>query len=166
MWIEVEPADFFMFRVSLLFSRQEPDVEDPWVREYLKQYDLEPRRQLEIERDGHPIEVLQYGQCYLGNHAYKIRDLHKRGVEIAALRHTLPEMLADLRADPASGQDLGTEGPDEPTIEALADRVHPEAQFAQDKDGRLIVGVDPDVLRAAYRDVVGAAAETDPAQRT
>lgn len=167
MWIEVEPADFFMFRVSLLFSRAEPDVEDSWVREYLKESDLEPRRQFETERDGHPIEVLQFGQCYLGSHAYKIRDLHKRGVEIAALRHTLPEMLADLQADPATSAGLGTGAPDETTILALVDRVHPEARFAQDKEGRLIVGVDPEVLRTAYREVVAAmAGQPSGAERT
>ena len=44
MWIEVEPADFFMFRVSLLFSETAPDPEDEWVRQYLREHHLEPRR--------------------------------------------------------------------------------------------------------------------------
>ena len=153
MWIEIEPADFFMFRIGLFFSESAPDPEDAWVREYLTQHGLEPRRQARIERDGEPVEVLQFGQCYLGNHALAIRDLRKRGIERSILLEAVPEILqnAGYPLEAAGLDPAGSEG--RALVAQIAERVHPEAQFAQADDGRVGVALDPELVIAAYRDI-------------
>ena len=158
MWIEVEPADFFMFRVSLLFSETAPDPEDEWVRQYLREHHLEPRRQGKIERDGEPIEVLQFGQCYLGPHAVALRDLRGRGVERSALLQAVPAILRE------SGIALEPEDQDRPEVQALvariAEDVHPAAKFVRADDDRVGVSLDPEVVIAAYRSALTQAGET------
>ena len=43
MFIKVEPADFFMFRVIMTFDLEYPDSEDQDVLDYLTEHELEPR---------------------------------------------------------------------------------------------------------------------------
>ena len=49
MFIKVEPADFFMFRVIMTFDLNNPDSEDQDVRNYMTEHDLEPRHTSEGE---------------------------------------------------------------------------------------------------------------------
>ncbi|HEX2171026.1 MAG TPA: hypothetical protein VHL09_01100 [Dehalococcoidia bacterium] len=155
MWIEMEPADVFMFRISLLFSRVSPDPEDAWIREYLEKNQLEPRRTFETEREGEPLEVLQYGQCYLGNHLYTIRDLRRRGIERMLVRQAIPELLDNIREDPATREGISDAPLSDAAVEAIAERIHPAAEFVQDEEGRVAVGIEPDLLRSVYLEVTG-----------
>jgi len=43
MRMEFSPKDWFMGRVGLIFRDGDPDPEDPWVRGYLQEHQLEPR---------------------------------------------------------------------------------------------------------------------------
>lgn len=145
MWIEIEPGEMLMLRIGLFFAKDHPDPEDKWIRDYLEANQLEPRRRIELERDGEPIEVLQFGQCYIDPHAQRIREIRIRGYERAALLHVVPQFLAEGGIElPAGSDDL---------IAEIAERVHPEAGFAGAGDDRLEVYLDPATVVTAYHAV-------------
>lgn len=75
MFMEVQPTGIFMSRVSLFFDEQHPDREDEHVEKYLELARLEPKRTLTVSRDGREYRVLQFGQCYLGQHFLALREL-------------------------------------------------------------------------------------------
>ena len=81
MFIKVEPAEFFMYRVQLIFDLNHPDSEDRPVRDYLAQHDLEPRDRSMGEVEGRHCEVMQFGGCYLGPHLEAIGTLQRQAVE-------------------------------------------------------------------------------------
>ncbi len=158
MWIEVEPADFFMFRVSLLFSEAAPDPEDEWVRDYLREHHLEPRRQGKIERDGEPIDVLQFGQCYLGPHAVAIRDLRGRSIERSALLQAVPDILR--QSGIVVTADDGDPAATEALIARIAEAVHPAAKFVRADDDRVGISLEPEIVVAAYQSALNQNSET------
>ena len=66
MIIRVEPKDWNMYTVQMFFSQTRPHTEDPQVRQYLADNQLEPRRTTEMELEGEKFELLSFGGCYLG----------------------------------------------------------------------------------------------------
>src|SRR6266511_2737065 len=99
MWMEFTPKDWFMVRVGLIFRDGDPDPEDPWVRGYLQEHQLEPRYRAKEERHGIPCEVLYFGQCYLGQHLHSLERLYQRGLERSLLVERQRE-LPDLDPGP------------------------------------------------------------------
>ena len=85
MFIKVEPADFFMFRVIMTFDLEYPDSEDQQVRDYLTEHDLEPRYTSQGEFDERQCEFMQFGGCYLGNHLQNISQIQRVAVETELL---------------------------------------------------------------------------------
>jgi hypothetical protein len=81
MFIKVEPAEFFMYRVQLIFDLAHPDSEDPAVRGYLAQHELEARYSSTGDVEGRHCEVMQFGGCYLEGHLEPIARLQRRAVE-------------------------------------------------------------------------------------
>jgi hypothetical protein len=79
MFIRVEPADFFMYRVILIFDLERPDSEDQDVRDYLTETELEAKYQSKGELDERQCEFLQFGGCYLGKHLDSIGRIQRRG---------------------------------------------------------------------------------------
>ena len=41
MYIKVEPAEFFMYRVIMIFDLEQPDPEDQEARDYMEEWELE-----------------------------------------------------------------------------------------------------------------------------
>ena len=85
MYVQVEPADFFMYRVKLIFDLESPDSEDQEVREYLEERELEPRYLSTTDFDGHQCEIMQFGGCYLGKHLDQLAQIQRRAVEVELL---------------------------------------------------------------------------------
>ena len=72
MRIEFQPKPDGMQHVNMLFREESPDPEDHWVREQLEGYPAPPKRVLRWEREGHPYEVWQYGECVIGDALFVI----------------------------------------------------------------------------------------------
>jgi hypothetical protein len=146
MIVQTEPADLLMVRYKLYFNQHHPDPEDAWVRAYLQEHGLEPRRQLEETHDNVPYTVLHFGQCYLGRHVEALGQLYQRGIEHSALAQHIQELLTtpdgpapqEATAQPA----MATE---------LAAQLHATARFEVTAEGHLQVTIDPAVVTAAVQ---------------
>jgi hypothetical protein len=143
MWMEFTPKDWLMMRVGLIFCEGDPDPEDPWVRSYLDEQQLLPRHQGKEERNGIACEVLYFGQCYLGQHLHALQKLNYKGLE----RSLVLEKLRELRSSPSDrilsclvSLDAGSF---ETCLPALAETLHPQANFGTDSEGYPTVALDP-----------------------
>src|SRR4051794_29294789 len=92
MWIESEPADMLMTRYFLCFEPGDPNPEDGYVRAYLRDHRLAPKRTWRDERLGTACEVLQFGQCYLGFHLGVVQAMRVRGIVAEAVGNWLREI--------------------------------------------------------------------------
>jgi hypothetical protein len=152
MIIQTEPADLLMVRYKLYFNQLHPDPEDAWVRTYLQEHGLEPRRQLEERHDDVPYTVLHFGQCYLGRHVEALGQLYQRGIEHSALAQHLQQLLGTI-------DDAGLQGRIAPLDAAaqwalateLAVQLHAAAHFEVTTEGHLQVTVDPAAVTAALQ---------------
>ena len=147
MFIKVEPADFFMYRVILIFDLEKPDSEDQDVRGYLAEEELEPRYQSMGELDERQCEFMQFGGCYLGKHLDSISRIQRNAVEIELLTAEIEGHL-----NTPGGLDLQLSPEQRPTaIAELARGFQQESSFQTDDNGDLIAVLDGDAVRAAAR---------------
>ena len=104
MFIKVEPAEFFMYRVILVFDLENPNAEDEEVRDYMNEWELEPKYQRTGDFEGSNSEIMQFGGCYLGRHLGKISEIQRSHVE----REIISAEIAQLLDDPgAAGRNPG-----------------------------------------------------------
>jgi len=80
MRIEIHPKPDGMQHVNFMFSEEDPGPEDLWVNAMLTDFSIPPKRELQWERDGVRYNVLQYGECVIGNALFYI-EKHKGVVE-------------------------------------------------------------------------------------
>ena len=131
MFVRVEPADFFMYKVILIFDLERPDSEDQSVRDYLAENELEAKYQTKGELDERQCEFLQFGGCYLGRHLDSIGRIQRSAVEIELLTEEIETHLN------AAAQPL--ELPSEQRSEAvatLAKDFQREESFQTDENGK------------------------------
>jgi hypothetical protein len=88
--LRVEPKEFFMSTVYLIFDRQQPEPEDEEVRRYLAERQLEPKRAFEAPYQERDCLIWQFGGCYLGRHLDMIADIQRRYIEAEMLAHEIP----------------------------------------------------------------------------
>lgn len=152
MFIKVEPAEFFMFRVQLIFDLAHPDPEDQPVRDYLGQHDLEPRHRSTGDVAGRPCDVMEFGGCYLEGHLEPIARLQRQAVEVELLS---AEIRRHLEAWPSTdAPDAPFESPDQARKAAAAlvgEFHHGDTSFQPDANGELAVSLDGDAVRDAAR---------------
>ena len=147
MLINVEPADFFMYRVKLLYDLDNPDPEDKEVRDYLDEHELLPRAQNTGEVDGTRKEVMVFGGCYLGKHLNEIGLIQRRAVEVELLteeieRHLDGSVEALSQAGDARQQ----------AIQELVRTFNQESSFRTNEKGELEASLEKDaVVKAARR---------------
>ena len=135
MRTEIEYKDDGMARVSLLFRRGGRDPEDLWIRSELARYPVPPKRTLEWEREGEPFEVLQYGQCVIGELMY---DIEKHQM----LCDRIGELCSDdLAASSATAEEFGD------LVSGIAKEYHGAAKIGWDEHDRKSVVVDEQPLR-------------------
>ena len=147
MFVRVEPADFFMYKVILIFDLERPDSEDQDVRDYLTENELEAKYQSKGELDERQCEFLQFGGCYLGRHLDSIGRIQRSAVEIELLTE---EIEAHLNAAPAQSLELSVEQRSE-AVAALAKDFQQEESFQTDENGNLVAVLDGDTVRDAAR---------------
>jgi hypothetical protein len=147
MWMEFTPKDWFMVRVGLIFRDGDPDPEDPWVRGYLQEHQLEPRYRAKEERHGIPCEVLYFGQCYLGQHLQSLERLYQRGLRrLGNKAHIDWPMGVDANAF-------------EPLLPSLAEALHEHVSFGTNSEGFLTLTLDPSLVA---RELARLTAVTSP----
>ena len=155
MFIKVEPAGFFMYTVQFIFDPARPDSEDQEVRDYLTDHELEPRYRYEIEEDGRPCQVLQFGGCYLGRHLQSVGQIQRHAVEVELLTAEVEGHLSVLQIPQLGGDDSSGVESRRETVAALVSELHQESAFQANENGELEVTLDREEVRAAAVRLLG-----------
>ena len=135
MRIELHPKPDGMQHINLMFCEDVPEPEDLWVREQLGAFPIPPKRVLQWERDGRTYQVLQYGQCVIGNAMFSI-EKHKGVVE--KIRAVCKEDLGRAAMERDKLNEL---------ISQTALEFHKQARFTVDGSGELTIDVDEAKVR-------------------
>ncbi len=154
MFIKVEPADFFMFRVIMTFDLEYPDSEDQDVRDYLTEHELEPRYLNKGEFDDRQCEFMQFGGCYLGRHLESISQIQRAAVEIELLT---AEIRVHLNISPDAATPIAED--QQTAIAQLVTDFHQDSSFQTNENGELIVVLDGDEVRAAASQLASVSSE-------
>lgn len=152
MFIKVEPADFFMYRVKLVFDLEHSDSEDQEVRDYLAEHELEPKYQGTGEVEGSQCETMLFGGCYLGRHLERIGQIQRNAVEVELLSAEVERHLAE------SGQGY-LALPKEQRRAAIAELVQnfrQKSSFQTGENGELVAVVDGNAVREAARQLTNS----------
>ncbi len=148
MFINVEPADFFMYRVKLIYNLDSPDSEDQQVRDYLAENELIPKVQDTGEFEGNQSEMMVFGGCYLGRHLNQISQIQRRAVEVELLT---AEIQRHLSASTDDGLALGEEEK-QGAVAELVQTFHQDSSFQTNEKGELEAVLDGQaVLEAAQQ---------------
>ena len=151
MFIKVEPAEFFMYRVILIFDLESPDAEDREVREYMAEWELDPKYQRTGDVEGRDSELMQFGGCYLGRHLGKISEIQRNHVERELLTAEIVRLLEAAEppvALPAAGR--------EETLRELTQTFHTPEAFRTNNEGLLEATLDAPAVRRAARELLNA----------
>ena len=154
MFINVEPADFLMFRVIMTFDLENPDSEDQQVRDYLTDHDLEPRYTNQGEFEERQCEFMQFGGCYLGNHLQNISQIQRVAVEVELLT---AEIRVHLNISPDAATPLAED--QQTAIAQLIKDFHQDSSFQTNENGELIVVLDGDAVRAAANQLASVSSD-------
>ena len=157
MFVKIEPADFFMFRVQLIFDLENLDSEDQQVREYLVEHELEPKHRATGQLDERQCEFLMFGGCYLGRHLEEISQIQRRAVEVELLTATIEGHLDGEHAGLAALPD----GLRSDTVRQLVQQFNQETSFQTLDNGELSVSLEGEQVREAATKLIGTR-EADP----
>ena len=153
MFIKVEPAEFFMYRVILVFDLESPNSEDQEVRDYMTEWELEPKYQRTGDFEGSNSEIMQFGGCYLGRHLGKISEIQRNHVERELVTAEIAHMLDDAD-DPVTVPDDRREE----TLQQLVTTFHQPDVFQPNEEGLLEAVLDAPTVRQAARKLLAAPA--------
>ncbi len=153
MFIKVEPADFFMYRVNLIFDTETPDSEDQEVRDYLVQNELEPKYRNTGEYEGRQCELMLFGGCYLGRHLQSIGQIQRNAVEVEVLTAEIERHLQSVEGAPRpDAEELGQEA-----MARLVQEFHHESSFQTNEKGEIYAALDEaSVVDAVQRLAIGS----------
>ena len=152
MFIKVEPAEFFMYRVILVFDLENPNSEDQDVRDYMTEWELEPKYQRTGDFEGSNSEIMQFGGCYLGRHLGKISEIQRSHVEREIITAEIGLVLDDA-SDPVAVPDDRREE----TVAQLVQTFHQPEVFQPNGEGLLEAVLDAPAVRQAARELLAAA---------
>ena len=151
MFIKVEPAEFFMYRVILVFDLENPNSEDQEARDYMTEWALEPKYQWTGDFEGSNSEIMQFGGCYLGRHLGKISEIQRSHVEREIITAEIGLLLDDA-SDPVAVPDNRREE----TVRQLAVTFHVPEVFQPNDEGLLEAVLDAGAVRQAARELLTA----------
>jgi hypothetical protein len=152
MFIQVEPAGFFMYTVRLIFDLENLNPEDQQVRDYMVEHELEPKYQWSAEMEGSQCEFMQFGGCYLGRHLESIGQIQRRVVELELLTAEVETHLKEL----ASEEVGANQDKREATLAALVEEFHVESSFQANEQGELTAILDGNEVRESARRLFAA----------
>ena len=152
MFIKVEPAEFFMYRVIIVFDLEAPNSEDQEVQDYMTEWELEPKYQRTGDFEGSNCEIMQFGGCYLGKHLGKISEIQRNHVEREIITAEIGLAL-DNDGDPvAIPEDVR-----DATLSQLVQTFHQPEVFQPNDEGLLEAVLDAPAVRQAARELLAAA---------
>ena len=151
MFIKVEPAEFFMYRVILVFDLEAPNSEDQEVRGYMTEWELEAKYQRVGDFEGSNSEIMQFGGCYLGKHLGRISEIQRNHVERELITDEIGRLLED-DGDPVAIPDAHREE----TVRQLAQTFHQPEVFQPNEEGLLEAVLDAPSVRQAARELLAA----------
>ena len=152
MFIKVEPAEFFMYRVILVFDLENPNSEDQDARDYMTEWELEPKYQRIGDFEGSNSEIMQFGGCYLGRHLGKISEIQRGHVEREIITAEIGRLLDD-EGDPVSVPDDRREQ----TVRELVQAFYLPEVFQPNDEGLLEAVLDASAVRQAAREMLAPA---------
>ena len=150
MFIKVEPKEFFMYSVTLLYDLEDPNSEDQEVRDYLAEHELEPKYQGIGDYEGRHSETMYFGGCYLGKHLQRIGEIQRRAVEAEIIEAEIEHHLASATNSPVSIPDERRQE----TMAKLVEKFHNESSFQTNDNGELCVSLDEAVVVEAARRIL------------
>ena len=153
MFIKVEPAEFFMYRVILVFDLESPNSEDQEVRDYMTEWELEPKYQRVGDFEGSNSEIMQFGGCYLGKHLGRVSEIQRGHVEKEIIVAEIGKLLDD-EGDPVA---VPNDRRDE-TVRQLAESFHQPEVFQPNDEGLLEAVLDATAVRQAARELLAPSA--------
>lgn len=153
MFIKVEPAEFFMYRVILVFDLENPNSEDREVRDYMTEWELEPKHQRTGDFEGSNSEIMQFGGCYLGRHLGRISEIQRSHVERELVAAEIGRALDDP-ADPVAVP----AGRREATVQLLTQAFHQPEVFRPNDEGLLEAALDYPAVRQSARELLAVPA--------
>ena len=155
MIIRVEPKDFFMSTILLLFDREHPDPEDQEVKRYLAERDLEPKRTFDTASQEQYSVVWQFGGCYLGRHLDAIADIQKKYLEAEMLAAEIPRLLkVETEVEMLDMVDQLPDARRQELLDALVREFHQESSFGPDASGSVKVMLEPAVVQRRFRELL------------
>jgi hypothetical protein len=155
MIIRVEPKDFFMSTILLIFDQEQPDPEDEEAKCYLAERGLEPKRIFHTEMQERDYVVWQFGGCYLGRHLDAIADIQKKYLEAEMLADELPRLLkADAEVAVREAIDQLPDTRLEELVDALVKEFHQESSFGPGAEGNLKVILEPAVVQRRFKELL------------
>ena len=154
MFIRLEPADFFMYRVIMIFDLESPDSEDQQVRDYMTEHELEPKYQRVGEHEERQCELMQFGGCYLGRHLDAIGKIQRIQVEIELVTEQIEAHLSDVSAGDLALSEEGRKA----TVAELVPAFHEDSVFSTSENGELVATLDGASVREAARQLIATSA--------
>ena len=155
MIIRVEPKDFFMSTILLVFDRRQPDPEDEEVKGYLSERALEPKRTFDTASQEQDCVVWQFGGCYLGMHLDAIADIQKKYLEAEMLADEIPRLLkADVEVEVQEAIDRLPDASLQKLVDTLVKEFHQESAFRPDAEGNIKVMLEPAVVRRRFTELL------------
>ena len=151
MFIHIEPAEFFMYRVKLIFDLEQPNSEDQQVRDYLTEQELEPKHLYTQELDESQCEVMQFGGCYLGRHLDRIGQIQRTSLEVELLSAEIEGHLNASTSEESLLPPSLSEEQRQDTIATLVQDFHQDSSFETAGNGDLRAVLDGDSVRTAAR---------------
>ena len=155
MIIKVEPRDWNMASVFLLFDAEQPDSEDEKVRSYLDERGLQPKRTRTTQVDDRECDVWSFGSCSLGPHLHAIAEIQRKTLEREALAAKIAVLIKDGPEGGVRETAVGM-GEDElyAAVDGLLDEYDRDSSFATDDEGRITIALDPAEVQASFLKLV------------
>jgi hypothetical protein len=155
MIIRVEPKDFFMSTILLLFDQAHPDPEDEEVKRYLAERALEPKRTFDNPSQEQYGIVWQFGGCYLGRHLDAIADIQKGYLETEMLADEIPRLLkADATPEMQEAVDRLPDARRQELVNTLVQEFHQASAFGPDAAGNVKVLLEPALVQHRFLELV------------
>jgi hypothetical protein len=155
MIIRVEPKEFFMSTVYLIFDRLQSEAEDEEVKRYLAERRLEPKRTFEAAYQERDSQVWQFGGCYLGKHLDVIVEIQRKHLEEEMLAYEIPRLLKE-RADAEVHRAVGelSAGRMQELVHLLVKEFHRESSFGSDEEAGMKVTLEPTVVQQRFKELL------------
>jgi hypothetical protein len=165
MIIRVEPKEFFMSTVYLIFNREQGEPEDEEVKRYLAERQLAPKREWQTTYEERDCQIWQFGGCYLGKHLDMIAEIQRKYIETEMLAAEIPHLLKE-------GGDVeiqqATQGLPEAQLQELVGilvkEFHQESAFGVDEAGHVQVTLASAAVQQRFKELVAASSQGQPGE--